>query len=59
MKVNVFQLCHTSRVITRAGFESTPLAITQTGYSSIIKYVRAYTSGGVAHTKQPGLLLNI
>jgi hypothetical protein len=47
------QLCHISRAFTRAGFKSAPLANTQTGCSSIIKYVRAYTSVGAAYTKQP------
>jgi hypothetical protein len=35
------------------------LQMSQTGCSSVIKYVLAYTSGGAAHTTQPGLLLSI
>jgi hypothetical protein len=54
-----FQSCHTSRDNTRAGFESAPLVSVDKGCSSIMKYVRAYTSVGAAHTKHPGLLLSI
>jgi hypothetical protein len=57
MKVKSFQSCHTPHVIARARFESAPISTTQTGCSSIIEYVRAYTSEGAAHTKQSSLIL--
>jgi hypothetical protein len=57
MKIKFPQSWRTSCAFTRVGFESAPLANTQTGCSSIIEYVWAYTSVGATHTKQPGLLL--
>jgi hypothetical protein len=52
-----FQSCHASRAFTRAGFKSAPLSNIQTGCSSIIKYVRAYTSVRSGDTTYPGRLL--
>jgi hypothetical protein len=37
-----FQLCHTSRDNTRAGFESAPLVSVETGSSSILRYVLGF-----------------
>jgi hypothetical protein len=50
------QSCHTSRDDTRAGFDSAPFPCTETGSSSIIKYVRAYNRSPLPHTKQPSLI---
>jgi hypothetical protein len=52
-----FQLCHTSRHKTRAGFDSAPQVSVEKGWPSIMRYGPPLNDIGAAHTKHPGLLL--